>query len=159
MATSLESGSAIVALVNRLWQNDGVNFWSLIMKGHAALPLLMKTHGLGTLSSPVRSLSVKRHHAIRVPRPYTEHLASYPSLQSLNHIRGASLVAQMVTNLPAMQESWVWSLDQEDPLEKGMGIHSSILAWRIPWTEEPDGLQSMALQRVGHNWATNIHKR
>ena len=54
----------------------------------------------------------------------------------------ASLVAQRVKNLSAMQETQVWSLGQEDPLEKGMATHSSILAWRIPWTEEPGGLQS-----------------
>jgi len=54
----------------------------------------------------------------------------------------------MVTNLPAMQETWVQSLGWENPLEKGMIIHSSILAWRIPWTEESGGLQSMGLQRV-----------
>ena len=52
----------------------------------------------------------------------------------------ASIVAQMVKNLPAMQETWVRSLDQENPLEKGMATHSSILAWRIPQTEEPGGL-------------------
>ena len=57
----------------------------------------------------------------------------------------------MVKNLPAMQETPVRSLDWEDPLEKGMAPHSSILTWRIPWTEEPGGLQSMGLQRVGHN--------
>ena len=62
----------------------------------------------------------------------------------------ATLVAQMVKNLPAMQETRVRSLDQEDPLEKGMAIHSSVLARRIPWTEEPGGLQSMGLQSVGH---------
>ena len=54
-----------------------------------------------------------------------------------------SLVVQMVMNLPAMQESWVRFLGWEDPLEKGMATHSSILAWRIPWREEPGGLQSM----------------
>ena len=63
----------------------------------------------------------------------------------------ASLAAQMVKNLPAMQETWVPSLGQEDPLKKRMAICSSILAWRITWTEEPGGLQSMALQRVGHD--------
>ena len=55
----------------------------------------------------------------------------------------------MVKNLPAIQETWVQSLGQEDPLEKGMVTHSSILAWRIPWIEEPDRLPSMRLQRVG----------
>ena len=56
-----------------------------------------------------------------------------------------------VKNLPAMQEMWVQSLGQEDSLEKDMATHSGILAWRIPRTEEPDGLQSMGLQRVGNN--------
>ena len=53
-----------------------------------------------------------------------------------------------------MQETWVWSLGWKDPLEEGMATHSSILAWRIPWTEEPGGLQSKGSQRVGHDWAT-----
>ena len=57
----------------------------------------------------------------------------------------------MVGNLPAIQEMQIQSLGQEDPLEKGMATHSSILAWKIPWTEEPGGLQSMGLQRVRHN--------
>ena len=60
-------------------------------------------------------------------------------------------MAQMVKNLPAMQETWVRSLGREDPLEKGMATHSSILGWRIPWTEKPGGLQSMGLERVGHD--------
>ena len=60
----------------------------------------------------------------------------------------ASLVAQMVKNLPAIQETRVRSLNWEDPLEMGMTIYSSILAWRISWTEEPGGLQSMGSQRV-----------
>ena len=68
----------------------------------------------------------------------------------------ASLVAQMVKNLPAVQETWVQSLGWEDPQEKGMATHSNILARRIPWTEEPGKLQSMGLQRVRHDWATNI---
>ena len=60
----------------------------------------------------------------------------------------ASLVAQLVKNLPAMWKTWVQSLGWEDPLEKGMATHSSILAWRISWTEELGGLQSIGLQRV-----------
>ena len=58
-------------------------------------------------------------------------------------------MAQRVKNLPSMQETQVQSLDWEDPLEKGMATHSSILAWRMPWTEEPGGLQSTGLQTVG----------
>ena len=61
----------------------------------------------------------------------------------------APLVAQMVKNLPAMQETWIRSLGQEDPLEKEMATHYSILAWEILWTEEPGGLQSMGSQRIG----------
>ena len=68
-----------------------------------------------------------------------------------------SLVAQMVKNLPAMRETWVRSLGGEDPLEKGMATYSNILAWRIPWTEEPGGLQTMGSQRVRHDWATNTY--
>ena len=65
--------------------------------------------------------------------------------------KGASLVAQMVKNPPAMQETRVLSLGREDPLEMGMKTHPSFLAWRIPWTEEPGGLQSVGSQRVGHD--------
>ena len=63
----------------------------------------------------------------------------------------SSLVAQVVESMPAMQETQVQSLGREDPLEKEMAAHSSILAWRIPLTEEPGGLQSMGSQRVGHD--------
>ena len=62
--------------------------------------------------------------------------------------------AKMVKNLPAMQETRVWSLGREDPLEKGMATYSRILAWRIPWTEESGRLQSIGLQRVRHNCMT-----
>ena len=68
----------------------------------------------------------------------------------MTYIR-ASLVAQRLEHLPEMQETWVRSLGWEDPLEKEMATHSSILAWRIPWTEEPGGLQSMGSQRVGQD--------
>ena len=68
-------------------------------------------------------------------------------------IHRASLVAQMVKNLPAMQETLVWSLGWEDPLKKGMATHSSTLAWRIPWTEQPGRLQSMGSQ--SQTWLSN----
>ena len=68
-----------------------------------------------------------------------------------------SLVAQMVKNLLAMQETQVQFLGQEDPLEKRLATHSSIFAWRIPWTEEPGGLPSTGSQRVGHNGVTSLH--
>ena len=68
---------------------------------------------------------------------------------------GASLVAQTVKNLLAVWETWVQSLGQEDSLEKGMATHSSILAWRTPWTEEPGRLHSMGLQRIRHDLVTD----
>ena len=61
-------------------------------------------------------------------------------------------------NLPAIQETWVQPLGQEDPLEEGMATYSSNLAWRIPWIKEPDRLQSMVWQRTGHDWTTNTYK-
>ena len=70
----------------------------------------------------------------------------------------SSLVAQMVNNLPATQETWDWSLGQKDPPEKGMAAQSSILAWTTPWTEEPGRLPSMGSQRVGQDWAGNTLK-
>ena len=69
--------------------------------------------------------------------------------QILYHL--ASLVAQIVNHLPTMWETWVHSLSREDPLEEGMATHSSVLAWRIPWTEEPGGLWSVGSHRVGRN--------
>ena len=67
-----------------------------------------------------------------------------------------SLVAQMVKSLPSMWETRVRSLGWEDPLEKEMATHSSILVWEIPWMEEPGGLQSMGSQRVRHDWTTSL---
>ena len=69
----------------------------------------------------------------------------------------ASLVAQSLKNLPAVQETQVRSLGWEDPLEKEMATHSSILAWKISWTEEPGRLQSMGLQRIEHDWSNLAH--
>ena len=68
----------------------------------------------------------------------------------------ASLVAQMVKGLPAMQETQVRFLGQEDPLEKEMAIHSTTIAWKIPWTEEPGRLQSMGSKRVGRDWSSDV---
>ena len=72
---------------------------------------------------------------------------------------GFSLVIQLVKNPPGLQETQVQFLGGEDPLQKGMATHSSVLAWRIPWTEEPGRLQSMGSQRVGHDLATKPPKR
>ena len=85
-------------------------------------------------------------------------VTSYPfSLPCVSLSSPATLVTQRVKSPPAMQETRVWSLGWEDSLENEMATHSSILAWRISWMEEPGGLQSIGLQRVGHNWVTSLH--
>ena len=78
-------------------------------------------------------------------------LAMSTTMSWVRFFGGASLVAQRVKRLPAMQETWVRSPGQEDPLKKEMATHSSTLAWKIPWTEKPGRLQSMGSQRVGHD--------
>ena len=82
---------------------------------------------------------------------FTETKKFSASKGTIHKVKEASLVAQSVKNLPAVQETWVRSLGWEDPLEKEMATDSSILAWKIPWTEEPGGLQFMGSQRVGHD--------
>ena len=82
--------------------------------------------------------------------------AIYPLIESHLGFLGGSDGKESACN-SGRQETQVQSLSQEDPLEKGMATHPSVLAWRIPWTEESDGVQKMGSQRVGHDWATNTH--
>ena len=103
-----------------------------------------------TSRPPGKSLGINLTEEIQ--NAYDE---SNKTLMEKNKEDQASLVAQTVKNLPAMQDTWVQSLGREDPLEKELATHSSILAWSIPWTEEPGRLLSMGLQRVKHNWTTN----
>ena len=105
--------------------------------------------------------SLLRSHKIPLKTWVHLKLPLYPRVttakkQSPHIINRASMVAQMVTRLPAMLENWVWSPGKEDPLEKEMATHSCILAWKIPWTKEPSRLQSMGLQRVRHDWMTSL---
>ena len=88
------------------------------------------------------------HFGIRKPKA----ICLKQIIKDIFILNGASLVAQRLKLLPAMQETWVRSLSQEDPLVEGMATHAlQTLAWSIPWTEEPGGLQSKGLQRVGHD--------
>ena len=80
-------------------------------------------------------------------------------ITSLKKKKLSSLIAQMVKKSPAMQETWVWSLGWEDPLEKEMATHYTILAWIIPWTEEPGRLKSRGSQRIRHDWVTFTLKK
>ena len=89
----------------------------------------------------------KQHHRYLDFGPLVSRTYSFLFLKPLWSLVGASLVAQIVKNLPAMQETQLWSLGQKDPLEKQMASPSNILAWRIPWTEKPGGLQSMGSQK------------
>ena len=84
------------------------------------------------------------------------HFKDHCFLERLYQLFVLSLVAQRLKRPPAMRETRVWFLDREDPLEKEMATHSSILTWRIPWMEEPGGLQSTGSQRFGHDWATSL---
>ena len=84
-------------------------------------------------------------------------LMEWKLVEALWKALGASLVAQTVKLLPAMWKTWVQSMGWEDPLEKEMATHSSTLAWKIPWMEEPGRLQSMGLQKVRHNWVNSLY--
>ena len=118
---------------------------------HATSPMspeLCKNHFYPPLATDRRKVDIR--YDIRKANPSCLQTPLTPDLLRGVHFGlltfiqcGASLVAQMVKNLPAMLENWVWSLGQEDPLEKGMASHTIILAWEIPWTEEPGELQSM----------------
>ena len=108
-----------------------------------------------------QSLTLDSGQPALCPKPSPKSITAAASLPGQTHLSpsrgtsGLSLVAQMVKNLPAMWETRVLSLGREDSLEKKMATHSSILAWRIPWTEQPGRLQSMVLRRVKHNLLTN----
>ena len=111
----------------------------------------------GLISSKSNSL---KYQCLKSHWNAKSHQFKSPKCHHLNYLIQiwvrTSLVAQIVKHLSTMQETWVQSLGWEDPLEKEMAIHSSTIAWKIPWTEEPGSLQSMGLQRVGHNWATSL---
>ena len=106
---------------------------------------------MGKTRSPESSESQRKKAACSQPGETSGVRSVHPLTSVPASIRRASLVAQTAKNLTAGQETWVPSLSREDPLEKGMATHSSILAWRIPWREEPGGLQSMGSERVEHD--------
>ena len=125
-------------------------------------------HGTGHAWSHIKNCLPKKHIAIQIlasecsmEKPGFSYIIVSSSVKivaisALSTTR-ASLVAQMVKRLSTMRETWVRALGWEDPLEKEMAIHSSTVAWKIPWTEEPGTLQFMGSQRVGHDWATSLH--
>ena len=116
----------------------------------------MKQHIQDHMQSSSRC--TRSFHEQMAPSFVAPSLAARPTSTGPTHGQGrngsrlTSLVAQTVKRLPTMRETWVQSLGREDLLEKEMATHSSIFAWKIPWTEKPGGLQSMGSQRVGHDF-------
>ena len=132
---------------NKTHMQAELSFWvSILWPEVSEHPLSFKSRGSSGLWKLLKNTPSKFHPFLSSQVLFVSHL-SYC---------GASLVAQMVKNLPAMRETWVQFLDRKDPPEKRMATHSSILAWRIPWIEEPGGLQFMGSHRVGHDWMTYI---
>ena len=117
-------------------------------------PWLVGDHLLPLPSHCLMSVSV----CVLISGPYkdTSHTELGPSHMTLFYINLSLLGGSDGKESAAMRKTQVWSLDWEDPLEKEMATHSSILAWEVPWTEEPGGLQSMGSQRAGHDWEINI---
>ena len=104
-------------------------------------------------SNIIRCCWWSSHLAVSAPHLAVSAPYKWLFMHRANRPLGASLVAQMVKNLPIMLKAWVWSLGQEDPLEEGMTTNCSILAWRIPWTEELGTLPCVESNRVGCDWA------
>ena len=129
---------------------------NLIWKQPYRCPEIMFTSYWISVGSVKLTLKINHHKRWGHTRGRCElhHAFTLMLSDEFRAIYSISLVAQVVKDRPAMQETGVWSLGQEDPLEKEMATHSSILAWRIPWTEEPGSLQSMGLQRARHDWTT-----
>ena len=127
------------------WEWRPPEILNCVYSGHACLSALTHAHTRPVIPKPIWWQIYEVRHPKKLP------------LTQKYALPWASLVAQSVKNLPAVQERWVRSLGWEDPLEKEMATCSSILTWKISWTEEPGGLQSMGSQRVGHDWASNTY--
>ena len=131
-----------------------LSLWTSLL--HLTLPMAPSFLKLPPLCYSHVSLSPSALGRLRAG--FSLDLRSWFKSPGLSALAQSSLrVAQRLKRLPPMWETWVQSLGQEDPLEKEMATHSSILAWRIPWMEEPGRLQSTGSQRVGHDWATSLH--
>ena len=130
------------ALLQRLCKvKEHLNFTLAAKRSYTIAGCCLKV----TLSLVFSHLHFLRHSSIH--QIFLEHLIHVQSFAGGSAVKNPSLIQE------TMLETWVWSLDQEDLLEEGMATHSSILAWRIPWTEEPGGLQSIGSQRGRHNWS------
>ena len=128
-----QEASHITTYIDQKWRNRKRCSMQMKTKRNLGKLYLDKTN--------FKTKSNKRRHDIMIHKSNIYNIYTYFM---------ASLVAQRLKRLPGMLETWVWSLGREDPQEKEMATHSSILAWRIPWREEPGRLQSMGSQRVRH---------
>ena len=139
--------------------NARMQVWSLTGEIRSHMPQGQKPKTYNRSNIVTNSIKTFKMVHIKKKKIFKKMKEKYFLRQTKTKIEGiwgqwSSLGAQIVKNLPAMQETWVLPLGWEDPLEKRMSTRSSICAWRIPWTEEPGRLQSMGSQRVGHDWAT-----
>ena len=128
--------------------------WFGLVSVQGTLRSLLQNHGskVSILQCSAFFMVQFAHPHVATRKPQFESIISWCSSAFFR----ASLIAQSVKNLPAMQETWVRFLGWEDSLEEEMASHASILAWKISWTEEPRGLQSMGLQRVGYDRVTSV---
>ena len=132
------------------WHN--LYLWNLSVHLPASFPVFSPLRGESCHFLPYHSFAC--HHSFtKYVSICKQHFVQIYVYLMYIYYKYLSLMAQMVKNLTAMQETQVWFLGQEDPLQKEKATHSSILAWRSSWTEEPGGLQSMGLQRVRHDWS------
>ena len=137
-----------VCMWGYVWKQKGTNQWIFRYKTHVSLESNYKTNLIVWYLSIYLYVIYRYIWDIYIYIPY---ISRYIYIYIW-----ASPVAQMVKNVHEMQETWIWSLGWDDPLEKGMETHSNFLAWRIPWTEDPGGLQSVGLQRVGHKLVAHL---
>ena len=130
--------------------NDSAALSGMVFRGTDPLCRSVRFESLAhTFKMDSLKPRVQPNPEILLSSVYQERLTLHPCSHSqVLKMSGASLIVQLVKNLPAMQETWVRILGWEDPLEKEMATHSSILAWKIPWTEEPSRLQSMGLKEL-----------
>ena len=144
--------SSVFPVCEAWFLNHPICVWRYSIKIQASLFTLVPVQSKWKRSCQIRTTVNLFPFPLLV---YYNCIDSNTNIKKYSNLEGASLVAQRAKSLPVAWETQVRSLGREDPLEKEMVTHSSILAWKTPWVEKPGRLQSMGLQRVGHDWATS----
>ena len=135
-----------------MWMCRPQQLWEMLFLLQASW-----SHTISTVLHHVQFWAYCVFNPLVPPQNSEELTVLFPDLPGHVSTYWSSLVAQVVKSLPATRETQAWFLGRENPLEKEMATHSSTLAWRIPWMEEPGRLQSVGTQRVGHDWVTSPH--